>query len=77
MQVTKRDYSPESVWKSWTWRSEGDLFYNGAFFVQSGDPNWSSKHPEVYDKVTAAPATHVAQLTKFSGALNCRIGRPC
>jgi len=35
-QVTKRDYAPESEWKNWQWRSEGDLLMNGAFFVQSG-----------------------------------------
>ncbi|XP_073060351.1 probable pectate lyase P59 [Primulina eburnea] len=76
-EVTKRDYAPESVWKQWTWRSEGDLFLRGAFFVQSGDPNWSSKHPEKFDKISAAPATLVAEMTKFAGWLNCRPGVPC
>ncbi|XP_073018958.1 probable pectate lyase P59 [Primulina eburnea] len=76
-EVTKREYSPESVWKQWTWRSEGDMFLRGAFFVQSGDPIWTSKHPEVYDKISAAPATHVAEMTRFAGWMNCKLGIPC
>ncbi|KAL2552331.1 Pectate lyase family protein [Forsythia ovata] len=76
-EVTKRDYAEESVWKQWTWRSEGDLFLRGAFFVQSGDPDWSKKHPESYDTLSAAPANRVDEITKFAGALNCMVGKPC
>ncbi|XP_073159085.1 probable pectate lyase P59 [Henckelia pumila] len=76
-EVTKREYSPESVWKQWTWRSEGDMFLRGAFFVESGDPKWTSKHPEVYDKISAAPATNVAEMTRFAGWINCKPGIPC
>ncbi|KAG8384733.1 hypothetical protein BUALT_Bualt04G0148900 [Buddleja alternifolia] len=76
-QVTKREYSAESEWMSWTWRSEGDLFLRGAFFTESGDPNWSSKHPELYDQIKAAPAAQVSELTKFAGALGCKIGQVC
>ncbi|KAI3474816.1 hypothetical protein Pfo_030127 [Paulownia fortunei] len=65
-EVTKREYSPESVWKQWTWRSEGDLFLRGAFF-----------HPEKYDLIKAAPAEHVAEMTKFAGSLGCQVGQPC
>ncbi|PIN16336.1 Pectate lyase [Handroanthus impetiginosus] len=76
-EVTKREYAPESVWKQWTWRSEGDLFLRGAFFVQSGDPTYTSKHPEKYDKIVAFSAEKVGELTKFAGALGCTVGQPC
>ncbi|KAL0450592.1 UNVERIFIED_CONTAM: putative pectate lyase P59 [Sesamum latifolium] len=76
-EVTKREYSPESVWKSWTWRSEGDIFQGGAFFVQSGDPTYTSKHPEKYDLIKAASAQNVVEITKFAGALGCKVGVPC
>ncbi|CAH9095284.1 unnamed protein product [Cuscuta europaea] len=36
-EVTKRDYAPQSQWSHWQWRSEGDLFLNGAYFVESGE----------------------------------------
>lgn len=36
-QVTKREYAPESAWKNWLWKSEGDLMMNGACFVPSGN----------------------------------------
>ncbi|KAL0350928.1 UNVERIFIED_CONTAM: putative pectate lyase P59 [Sesamum radiatum] len=76
-EVTKREYSPESVWKSWIWRSEGDIFLGGAFFVQSGDPTYTSKHPEKYDLIQGASAQNVAEITKFAGALGCKVGVPC
>ncbi|MFQ6652058.1 hypothetical protein Gotur_024102, partial [Gossypium turneri] len=31
-EITHRNYAPESEWRNWIWRSEGDLFMNGAFF---------------------------------------------
>ncbi|RVW68964.1 putative pectate lyase P18 [Vitis vinifera] len=34
--VTKHEDAPESEWRHWNWRSEGDLMLNGAFFLQSG-----------------------------------------
>ncbi|RVW91186.1 hypothetical protein VitviT2T_026097 [Vitis vinifera] len=73
-EVTKRDYSPESVWKSWTWRSQGDLMMNGAFFVESGDPNFDFSNKYV---IRAKPGAFVTRLTRFSGALSCREGMPC
>ncbi|PHU27722.1 putative pectate lyase 19 [Capsicum chinense] len=76
-EVTKRDYSPESVWKQWPWRSQGDLFMNGAFFVESGDPDWTKKHFELFDGISSAPGDQVTWITRFSGALNCKIGQPC
>jgi len=75
-EVTKRDYATEDEWKNWTWRSEGDLMMNGAFFVSSGN---SKRKPFVNKKnmIKAKPGTFVTRLTRFSGSLNCRIGRPC
>lgn len=75
-EITKRDYAPEDVWKNWTWRSEGDLLMNGAFFVQSGSP--LRKRPfSRQDMITAKRGTFVTRLTRFSGALNCKVGKPC
>ncbi|XP_047950843.1 probable pectate lyase P59 [Salvia hispanica] len=76
-QVTKREKSPESEWMTWTWISEGDLFLRGAYFIESGDKDWTKKHPEVYDKILAAPGIHAADITRFAGALNCVVGEPC
>ncbi|KAH6822319.1 Pectate lyase family protein [Perilla frutescens var. hirtella] len=76
-QVTKREKASESEWKKWTWISEGDVFLRDAYFVTSGDQSWTKKHPEVYDKVVAAPGTYVAEMTKFTGIVGCNVGRPC
>ncbi|GAB2289605.1 hypothetical protein Dimus_023914 [Dionaea muscipula] len=37
-EVTRRAYAPQSEWKNWLWTSDNDLLFNGAFFVESGDP---------------------------------------
>ncbi|KAH6763488.1 Pectate lyase family protein [Perilla frutescens var. hirtella] len=76
-QVTKREKSPESEWMKWTWVSEGDLFLRGAYFIASGDKDWTKKHPELYDKIMAAPAKHTAEMTRFAGVLPCIVGSPC
>ncbi|PIN01764.1 Pectate lyase [Handroanthus impetiginosus] len=76
-QVTRREKTPESEWRKWTWVSEGDLFLRGAYFIPSGDQSWHKKHPELYDKTQAAPAIHVADITKFAGALGCKVGQKC
>lgn len=70
--MTKRDYAPESVWKSWNWRSEGDLMMNGAFFVESG-----SKVANIKTDIVAKPGTFAASLTRFAGALKCVVNKPC
>ncbi|GFZ03635.1 pectin lyase-like superfamily protein [Actinidia rufa] len=73
-EVTKRDYAPESVWKSWLWRSEGDLMMDGAFFTQSGNSGQSySKR----DLITPKPGSYVPRLTRFSGSMNCVPNSPC
>ncbi|THU52365.1 hypothetical protein C4D60_Mb10t03240 [Musa balbisiana] len=73
--VTKREYSPEEVWKSWQWRSEGDLLKNGAFFVPSGAGKLGNVSYK--DLIKAKPGTFVTRLTRFSGALKCVPNRPC
>ncbi|KAL8470381.1 hypothetical protein ACS0TY_033018 [Phlomoides rotata] len=35
-EVSKRDYASKSEWMKWQWRSEGDLFTNGALFTEPG-----------------------------------------
>ena len=76
-EITHRERTPISEWSKWTWVSEGDLLMRGAFFVPSGDRDWTKKHPELYDKITAAPAIHVQEITRFAGVLGCRVGMPC
>ncbi|XP_077253090.1 pectate lyase-like isoform X1 [Tasmannia lanceolata] len=74
-EVTKRDYAPDSVWMKWTWRSEGDLFMNGAIFRQSGAPNW--RRFSRRGLFAAKPGTFASRLTRFAGALRCSRKMPC
>ncbi|PKA53813.1 Pectate lyase [Apostasia shenzhenica] len=74
-EVTKRDYAPEEVWKTWTWKSEGDLMMNGAFFVESGDP--LARNYTRNEMIRAKPGSFVTRLTRFAGTLSCRAGLPC
>ncbi|KAL2340810.1 hypothetical protein Fmac_008750 [Flemingia macrophylla] len=71
-EVTKREYTPESVWQSWDWRSEGDLMENGAFFVESGKKVTGPK-----TDIKAMPAEKVALLTRFAGPIKCQVNKPC
>ncbi|XVE53283.1 hypothetical protein DITRI_Ditri02bG0192200 [Diplodiscus trichospermus] len=75
-EVTKREYAPPEVSKSWNWRSEGDVMENGAVFTQSGDSNISRKFAGD-NFMSAKPGHMVSLLTKHSGTLNCIRGRPC
>ncbi len=73
-QVTKRisDGGPSQLDKnsmSWNWRSVGDIFDNGAYFVNSGAP---VSDGALYAKATsfsARPATMVAVMTNDAGPL--------
>ncbi|TVU12671.1 hypothetical protein EJB05_46324 [Eragrostis curvula] len=74
-EVTKREYTSYGDSKEWVWKSQGDLLLNGAFFNESGGQN-----ERKYDRFDMIPAKHgkfAGQLTKFAGALNCRVGKPC
>ncbi|KAK4841614.1 hypothetical protein QYF36_007492 [Acer negundo] len=74
-EVTKREHADESEWKNWTWRSEGDLMMNEAFFVQSGNPNYDPKTNETL--FAAKPGHMVTSITRFAGTLRCKKGFEC
>ena len=74
-EVTKREYTEEAEWKNWLWKSEGDLFMNGAYFVESGSP--ANLHADKLDMIPFKPGTYVTKMTKFAGALECFVGKPC
>ncbi|VFQ93105.1 unnamed protein product [Cuscuta campestris] len=75
-EVTKRDYAPESVWSNWQWRSEGDLFLNGAYFVESGEELKVTPLTQS-SKIKYKPGSYVGRLTRKAGTLRCKVGRPC
>lgn len=74
--MTKRDYASPNEWRNWTWRSQGDLLMNGAFFVQSGKPLMKKPFGRL-DMIKAKPGTFVTRLTRMSGTLNCKPNRKC
>ena len=75
MQVTKHEDAPESEWKGWNWRSEGDLLVNGAFFTASG-AGASSSYARA-SSLSARPSSLVGSITTGAGALSCRKGSRC
>ncbi|RRT49172.1 hypothetical protein B296_00052566 [Ensete ventricosum] len=75
IQVTHREYAPESEWKNWIWTSEDDEFKSGAFFIQSGT-KYRGRQSR-YDVIKAKPGSVAGRLTRFSGALQCSPNRPC
>ncbi|XP_042053857.1 probable pectate lyase 5 [Salvia splendens] len=74
-EVTKHEDAPESEWKRWNWRSEGDLMLNGAFFTLSG-AGASSNYAKA-SSLSARPSSLVGTITGGSGSLNCRKGKRC
>ncbi|GFP80037.1 probable pectate lyase 7 [Phtheirospermum japonicum] len=77
-EVTHRDYATPEEWKKWQWRSEGDLFKNGAFFVESGQPFIPENSPLIGNNMLRyMPASTVGKLTRNAGALKCRAGSLC
>ncbi|WOK97020.1 pectate lyase-like [Canna indica] len=79
-EVTKRDYATEAEWKKWTWRSEGDLMQNGAFFRESGSSDKAKAQKSGFttnDLIKAKPGSFVTRLTRYSGALDCFPNKPC
>lgn len=75
VQVTKYEDAPESEWKNWNWRSEGDLMVNGAFFTPSG-AGASSSYAKA-SSLGARPSSLISSITAGAGSLNCRKGKPC
>ncbi|OIS97870.1 PREDICTED: probable pectate lyase 5 [Nicotiana attenuata] len=74
-EVTKHEDAPESEWKNWNWRSEGDLMLNGAFFTRSGAG--ASKSYAKASSLSARPSTLVSSITVNAGALGCKKGKRC
>ncbi|KAI8528481.1 hypothetical protein RHMOL_Rhmol12G0151300 [Rhododendron molle] len=75
-QVTHRDYATEDTWSKWQWRSEGDVMMNGAFFVESGEPQIQKPFSRL-EMIRAKPGSYVTRLTRFAGALDCKPNQPC
>ncbi|KAG6412890.1 hypothetical protein SASPL_125584 [Salvia splendens] len=67
-EVTKREYTTESVWKNWVWKSEGDVLQNGAFFIQSGDPHHKFVHGPEY--IPPKPGQFASTLLSASAGNN-------
>ncbi|KAL6146805.1 hypothetical protein ACLB2K_057482 [Fragaria x ananassa] len=77
-QVTKRTSGDKSEWKNWNWRSKGDLFLNGAYFVESGATGANSEaYAKASSDVKAQKSSKVRTITSAAGALVCRRNRMC
>ncbi|XP_052141425.1 pectate lyase-like [Oryza glaberrima] len=74
-KLITRHYAPEWEWKNWAWRSDGDLFMNGAYFQASNGA--INRKVKGSDMVKPKPGSYVRRLTRFAGALSCRPGEPC
>ncbi|XP_055830701.1 probable pectate lyase 18 [Solanum dulcamara] len=74
-EVTKHEIAPESEWKNWNWRTDGDLMLNGAFFVQSG-AGASSNYAKA-SSLSAKSSSLISSLVSDAGALSCRKGFRC
>ncbi|GAB4848046.1 hypothetical protein Ancab_002706 [Ancistrocladus abbreviatus] len=74
-EVTKHEDAPESEWREWNWRSEGDLMLNGAYFRESG-AGAAATYARAYS-LSARPSSLVATITTAAGALNCKKGSRC
>ncbi|XP_047972475.1 pectate lyase-like [Salvia hispanica] len=75
-EVTKHEDAPESEWRGWNWRSEGDLMLNGAYFRQSGHAGASSAYARA-SSLSARPSSLVGSITGASGPLSCKKGSHC
>ncbi|MCO5593764.1 hypothetical protein L7F22_047781 [Adiantum nelumboides] len=82
-EVTKRDCNEgPSYWAGWNWVSRGDLFLNGAFFVESGDgssykPNMAQSQPFNAQMAASSSSAFDPSMTSSAGALSCSRSRPC
>lgn len=74
-EVTKHEDAPESEWKHWNWRSEGDLLLNGAFFIPSG-AGASSGYART-SSLGARPSSLINSITVRAGTLSCKKGSHC
>lgn len=74
-QITNRNNVVGEEWKNWIWRSENDVFLNGAYFVESGHPLDEKRFKK--DFIKSKPGTYVRRLTRFAGQRRCIIGKSC
>ncbi|KAL8509792.1 hypothetical protein ACS0TY_016857 [Phlomoides rotata] len=75
-EVTKRETPPEDEeWKSWNWRSDGDMLMNGAQFTTSG--NGTADSYAKASSMVARPASLLNNIIPSAGVLNCQIGLLC
>lgn len=74
-QVTKHENAPESEWRHWNWKSEGDLMLNGAYFLQSG-AGAASTYARA-NSLSARPSHLVGSMTRAAGVLGCKKGSRC
>ncbi|XP_017698232.2 probable pectate lyase 8 [Phoenix dactylifera] len=74
-EVTKRLDAPSGVWKSWNWRSEGDMLLNGAYFIPSGAG--ASMSYSRASSLGAKPSSMVGTITSEAGPLSCRKAAQC
>ncbi|WJX27196.1 pectate lyase [Trifolium repens] len=73
-QVTKRE--TDGKWNSWKWRTYGDEFLNGAYFVPSGYGSCAPLYSPDQNFV-AAKASMVPLLTLNAGPLDCIANKAC
>lgn len=81
VQVTKREYRGDSPrdGESWNWTSDQDYFLHGATFKQSGSLNFR-EHIKRFSRAqvfTAKGGMFAPRLTRYAGALACKVGEPC
>ncbi|KAL2253463.1 UNVERIFIED_CONTAM: Pectate lyase [Sesamum indicum] len=77
-EVTKRMFAEKSEWEKWQWRSEGDKFTNGAYFVESGPAIRRTNLPLTEKSlIKFKPGSFAGRLTRYAGALKCREGKLC
>ncbi|THU56656.1 hypothetical protein C4D60_Mb11t19530 [Musa balbisiana] len=74
-EVTKRVDTDSNKWKSWNWRSEGDLLLNGAYFTPSG-AGASASYAKA-SSLGAKSSSMVGSITSDAGALGCRKRSQC
>ncbi|GAU23849.1 hypothetical protein TSUD_380110 [Trifolium subterraneum] len=73
-QVTKRE--TDGKWNNWKWRTDGDEFLNGAYFVPSGYGSCAPLYSTDQNFV-AAKASLVPLLTLNAGPLDCVANKAC
>ncbi|XP_078434472.1 putative pectate lyase 5 [Wolffia australiana] len=74
-EVTKREEASEGEWRSWNWKSEGDMFLNGAFFVTSGEGAAATFAKA--SSLSARASSLVGMITAEAGALQCTKNSRC